>query len=533
MTRYDWPGGAAQSDAGEGDDPMARAHFNAARRNGLPLDAALGAARTPHPPEVQPTAARGGRRAPRAPANGRQHLWQSLGPATILGGQAEGNPRVTGRINALCVHEDGLRLYAAAANGGVWYSKDGGAQWHSVGGLATTNAAGITRPAQRNACGALHVEFGAVEGEDQVFVGTGEVGVGIAGVDFTGSPGSSEGGVGILVGDRPVKSVQPDPWRREAPNLVGNGVYRIVRDPTAGGTLLAATLTGLYQRPAAPAADVDWVRPTGTLFATLAQPCSDLLWTPAHGTAPARCWVWVVSGANAGLWVRATGEANFAKVAIDPAAGLAYSPRRASLAASNPPTQVWLFNDAGAGPNARLFRVTNPAAGTAPVAHGVVRVPNVLDTQGGYDIAVVVDPTQPNRVVIAGSLVMAQTLDGQQEQWNAAITVADVAPDPGSGNRLTFGQAAAPLEIGGGAHPDVHALAFSNAGATLWTGTDGGVYRSDRPTSPAGFYARNHGLTIAESNYVAGHPQADGHLIAGLQDNGTVQRLSSGVWRMK
>lgn len=524
MSRYDWPIGPALGDEGKGDDPAARARYNARRRNGLDLALALQASRTPQQPAARP----GGRRGPFAPGTSRENLWVHLGPATVLGGQAEGNPRVSGRINALCVHDGGQRLYAASANGGVWYSKNGGDSWVSVGGLAPTNTAGINRPAQRNACGALEVIFGAVEGEDQVFLGTGEVNS-----EPKGAVGDSEGGVGILFGDKPAKAgAAADPWKPEAHHLVNNGIYRFARDPESD-TILVATLTGLYQRPALHDGEVDWVRPTGTPFATLDKPCSDILWTAANGSSPARCWVWVKDGPDAGLWVRANGTANFSKVTVDPAAGLAYNAGRAELAAATPPTQVWVINDFGNVGTAGLFRVTNPAAATAPVAHGVVGVPNVLRNQGFYDIAIAVDPANPNRVVLGGSFMEDIGQDGKQVQYNAAIIVADVAPDPGNANILTYGHPTPYTLIGIGAHADVHVLAFSNGGATLWTGCDGGVYRSDRPTRPAGFYPRNQGLTISETNYVTGHPTAEGHLICGLQDNGTLQRMSSGVWKVK
>jgi len=526
MSRYEWPIAPARADEGEGDDPAARARYNARRRSELDLVQALRASRAPQ--ELPPASGRRGR-GPFAPVAGNQFVWQHLGPATVLGGQAEGNPRVAGRINAICVHDLGQRIYAASANGGVWYSKDGGDNWTSLGGLATTNTVGINRPAQRNACGAIEVIFGTNEGDDTVFLGTGEVNS-----DPKGHVGDSEGGVGILVGDKPAKSSADDPWKPEAHNLVNNGIYRFARDPTpASDTILVATLTGLYQRPAAHAGEVNWDHPTGTPFATLEKACTDILWTAANGSAPARCWVWVQDGPDFGLWVRDNGAANFKKVTVDPASGLAYVALRGSLAASNPPTQVWLLNDNGNVGTAGLFRVTNPAAGTDPVAHGVVGVPNVLRNQGFYDIAIAVDPNNANRVVLGGCFMEDVQQDGKQVQYNAAIIVADVAPNPGNSNRLTYGHPNAYRLIGLGAHADVHALAFSNAGTSLWTGCDGGVFRSDRPDRPAGFYPRNNGLTISESNYIACHPMAEGHLISGLQDNGTVQRMSSGVWKMK
>jgi hypothetical protein len=536
VSRYDWP--ADIPPEGKVDDPAARSAFIGRRRIALDPEIALRTSRTPQ----QPVRRAGAPHAPFAPASGREHLWQPLGPGVIVGGQAAGNPRVSGRINAICVHDDGDRIYAASANGGVWYSKNGGATWISVAGLATTNAAGILRPAQRNACGALHVVFGTTEGDDLVFLGTGEVTH-----PMGGEPGNSEGGIGILVGDKPTKSADPDPWVREAPNLVNNGVFAVAREP-GGTTTIAATRTGLFQRPAAPGKDVNWERPTAQPFNTLADECSDILWTPANGGSPARLWVWVKSGANAGLWVRdmnAGGPANFSPVAVDAASSYGYNAGRGCLATSTPPTQVWVHNDQGSGNAPGLFRVTNPASGVGPaIAMGVVGVPNILRDSGFYNIAIAVDPANPNRVALAGSflgdprdpadILLVTTLDGAKRSYDASIVVADVAPDPGNANQLTYGLAATPFTlVGVGVHPDVHALAYSNGGARLWTGCDGGVFRSDRPTRSAGFFPCNNGLSISESNYIAVHPRCEGNIVAGLQDNGVVARTSSGAWQMR
>ena len=85
----------------------------------------------------------------------------------------------------------------------------------------------------------------------------------------------------------------------------------------------------------------------------------------------------------------------------------------------------------------------------------------------------------------------------------------------------------------------MHGVYFSNGGARLWAATDGGVSRSDRhqdgaagaPPTSAAFYPRNEGLQVVESNYVAHNPSNEGYVAAGLQDNGSVLRLSSSVWK--
>ena len=48
-------------------------------------------------------------------------------------------------------------------------------------------------------------------------------------------------------------------------NLIGDACYRIAREP-GGDTVVIATRSGLYQRPAAPGPDIAWVRLSGTPF---------------------------------------------------------------------------------------------------------------------------------------------------------------------------------------------------------------------------------------------------------------------------
>src|SRR5262245_39557778 len=165
MGRYDWPRGTRKED--DGDDPMARHRFK--RRSQAEFDpeaarAASLAARMPHPHPGGP--------GPFAPPSGRAHLWQPLGPTTVVQGQVTGDPRITGRVKMLAVHPGGSRVYAATANGGVWYTNDGGRSWVSLGGFAPTPTLLINGPIQPHACGAIAVSFGVTEADDTVFVGT-------------------------------------------------------------------------------------------------------------------------------------------------------------------------------------------------------------------------------------------------------------------------------------------------------------------------------------------------------------------------
>ena len=527
MSRYEWPG-LIEAEEHE-DDARARGRYMSRRRLDFDPEGARAASRGA-PPQPGVRTSRGA--VARAPASSRTNLWIPLGPQTVVGGQAEGNPRITGRIDALAVHPLGERLYAASANGGVWYSGDGGANWTSLAGLASTPTAGITRPAHRNACNAITVVWGADETSDEVWVGTGEVDH-----DVDGEPGSSLGGIGILHAAHPAAPAEPDPWKREANNLTGTGIYKIVIEP-GGTTVIAATRIGLFQRPAAGGENVDWVRVPSAPFDTQAVRCTDALWTPADATHPARLWVWVQTGAEPGLWVRDAGAVPFVFKRVLNATVAGAKPGgepalRGVLAASTPPTQVWALYDQNRNVAPALHRVTNTLA--PPQATAVTNVPQILGTQGFYDIGIDVDPADADRVALAGSFFAFTTPENISLSGEAAIVVAHVAVNAG---QLTYGQPQPFAMLGVGVHADVHGVYFSNGGARLWAATDGGVFRSDRPQdgaggaapTPAGFYARNNGLQVVESNFIAVNPRCEGHIAAGLQDNASVMRHSGSVW---
>jgi hypothetical protein len=517
---YDWPDASVPGE--DVDDPFARLGYQSRRRGPLAHEDALAAGRTLR-------AAAPAARAPAAPANTLLNMWLPLGPTGMLQGQAANRPRVSGRVRALAVHPGGDRIYAAAANGGIWYSSNGGGTWRSIGGLASTDIAGITRPAHRNACGAVLVrfdhDFPDDESKDLVFVGTGETTPRVQ-----ARPGSPLGGVGIFVAKGPAASTDADPWTIEAPNLQGEGVYRMAIQP-GGDTVVAATSIGLVQRPASPAAHKNWDPVAGAPFSTLKDACTDVLWTAKDDAAgiPGFLWVWVV-GEHFGLWVRFDGATDFLPVDVTGA----YN-QVSALAASEPPTRVYMLNnrhtdDATTSKLPALFRI-DPSADPSPLAEEVTEgVPDVLTDQGDYDITIAVDPGNADRVAIAGSFIAAKNPEGDKyESYNGSIVVGEVGLKAG---KLTYGHAAAPTMVGIGVHADVHDLRYSNGGARLWTGCDGGVFRSDHPTKQVGFYACNDGLSIAEANFVASHPTCEGWLAVGLQDNGVVERDSTSVWRV-
>ena len=145
-------------------------------------------------------------------------LWQPVGPSTTIRGFVDSDVRVAGRVNDLALSPDGTRAYAASALGGLWYSSDSGVTWEPVGAWRTSNRATVTSGSNALTAGAVHVNWGANEGADEVWLGTGEaLPTGRRDVGFQGN----YGGIGVLSAVGPVAAVRPPirwqirgAWRR-------------------------------------------------------------------------------------------------------------------------------------------------------------------------------------------------------------------------------------------------------------------------------------------------------------------------------
>ena len=144
-----------------------------------------------------------GLRAATAPGGPGSVNWTPLGPSVVAHGQAPGHPTVSGRITALAVGPGASRVYAGAANGGVWFSGDGGASWAPLDDYSTSPGFVSPLEADSLSVGAIAVTFGASTKSDVIFVGTGEsqtgydiplgdgyFGIGIRSSASGGEPGS-------------------------------------------------------------------------------------------------------------------------------------------------------------------------------------------------------------------------------------------------------------------------------------------------------------------------------------------------------
>ncbi|MEJ8820138.1 T9SS type A sorting domain-containing protein [Lacibacter sp. H407] len=129
--------------------------------------------------------------------------------------------------------------------------------------------------------------------------------------------------------------------------------------------------------------------------------------------------------------------------------------------------------------------------------------PTINASQGWFDLAIGIDPTDPN-VVIAGGLNFYRTLNGG-ETWSQITRWV--------GNTINY------------VHADHHSVVWN--GSQVLLATDGGIFYSIN--SGTSFADRNVGLRTKQFYSCAIHPLTTNYFLAGTQDNGTHQLTTPGL----
>ncbi|MGZ6670760.1 MAG: hypothetical protein ACXVFM_00235 [Solirubrobacteraceae bacterium] len=548
MSRYDWPPGPRRSR----DDVAGRRAWNVGRDAGTDREAVASA-----------RALRRGAAAATPvglPPSGAAELWLPLGPTTTLRGPSEGEGRSAGRVRDMQVSDDGQRIYAASALGGLWYSADAGATWEPVGAFAATRDRGTITPASTTlACGAVYVHFAPAgtpdpHTVDEVWLGTGEPNPNQQPTDF-GVVGYY-GGVGILHAVGPVGLVRggnPDPWDRQAQprvgppaytGLRGAGIFAFAADPADPRRIVAATTRGLHVHdPAAPAGSDPWsavIDPTWDGRAgspgSAALVFTDAVWTPGDAATgdPARLWVAIRQTGTAltGVWRSDAGAAGpFNEIVLPGARTGAGGPQVARLGLAAAPSDRTVVYVLGSGP--RMWRLDGPAT-----VRRVTGLPGELFGTGGadssdYALAIAVDPASARRFLIGGLAVT-----GPDDDLPAAalyrLSVPAAAPTGANPWRTDYvgGNVFDARWVGQSVHADVHRIRWVAGPATppVLVATDGGAYLSTASADRGSFASRASGMAVSEPGYIASHPDTDGTALIGCQDNAAQLQLG-GTWR--
>lgn len=424
------------------------------------------------------------RDAPVPPPGGN---WIPLGPSVLRQGQGAGQPAVSGRTPAIAVAPGGTRIYAGAANGGVWRSDDAGETWRSLMDAFDRNP---TDPLP-GSLGTDSLAVGAIaidpSNPDRIFVGTGE---GAGGAYFGVGPVVSLDG-----GNTWNTETLPDgmPWS-------GTSFYSLAMDPGDPDRLVSGSRQGIHRREPDSSGGFHWVEkllpdlffpaPVTSVVAAQAGGRTTFYAAPIGGP--------VYSSPDGDIWT---------KVGAGAPMGLG----RISLAVQpNNPGILYVLDQSGNLHRLDLADGNWRSLGTPAGFPG---------TQSGYSMAIAIAPDNVNRIYVGGGAVVS---DGE---WSGALYRCEITAN-GAEIRM------ASSYIGGSVHADIHALVFAPGDPKqLWVGCDGGVFFTPVATANGYiFMARNTGLQTLTMNHLGAHPTEEAVLFAGTQDNGGERFTGEEAW---
>ena len=394
--------------------------------------------------------------------------WRPIGPNGLWVSLLE-----TGRIAAIVpATRPGGPMYAGTASGGVWRSTDNGITWTAL----TDRECGLTTGAM------------ALDPKDPtiVYAATGE---GNGGLNGCGVLRSGDGGNTWTTGLTGLRSTAG----------VGGPFLSLVVDPATAGSASSSILLG------------------ATLFSNagiVRSVNSGASWTPVLNTGPASSIV--AHPTKPGTFYagdRVTTPATSRGVYRSTDVGLTWSQLppfpsvdvnsigRVEVAMSKAtPGVVWaLVGDRSTSGFLGLFKFDEATSTwTQLAANGITA--SAFGTQQTYDLVLAVDPTDPQRIYVAGVRAF-RSLDGGATFKPMAVDV----------------------------HVDWHVIVFDpNDPTILWAGTDGGVYLST--DGGDSWSSRSAGLAITQFYPgISVHPQGT-RISGGSQDNGTHVFTGTPFW---
>jgi hypothetical protein len=416
--------------------------------------------------------------------------WSPIGPDPIPNGQTEVTvTAVSGRVTAISVHPTNPNIvYVGTAQGGLYRSTNGGANWTPLMDSAASLAIGSIAIAPSQ--------------PETIYVGTGEANFSI----------DSYYGVGVYrIDNASTTATLSGPFG--GTQFSGRGIAEILVHPTLPGTIFIASTSaaaGINGGAAVPAvANRGLYRSTNATgaaptFAQIAFPFGnqnlsvrDIVMDPLN---PDFMVMWVVANGG-GVLVSTNAQAAVPTfVQRVTATGTATSDVNGELA---------IQRSVGA-PQPTVYVATGVLGGTVlKSTDGGITFPQQIDNnfctpQCFYDIAIDVDPTNPNRVYLGG------------------------APSFPFGFSITGGTAFVTSVVGLHADSQVITVAPSNPNI-IYFGSDGGIYRSDNQ-GLTWDVLNNAGFSATQFMSLDTHPTDPNITIGGTQDNGTNRFQSNGTW---
>ena len=420
--------------------------------------------------------------------------WSFAGPTRTTWPTTSAWPETSGRIRAMAVDSAGT-LYVAGDCGGVWRRGAGG--WTQL------------LDSQPFVCvGSIAID---PRSDSTIYLGTGYLGS-IPTYYGEGILKSIDGGATWthIVGPfLPMPGSLPQSHGGQADG--GARIVSLAVSPTDSNVLLAAvnlhngnlTGSGVYRSEDG---GQQW-----TLVRDGGIPMS-VVFDPRNGNVAYAAIGSLLGDPQAGVHKSIDGGHTWGALAVVPADMMSHWSRPAlAIARSNPDVlYVGVSDSATLGQVFGVFKTTNGGTDWAPLgtAHDYC-APFCTDFN-----TIAVDPADENVVALGGTEhPVWRTIDGG-----------------GSWEEIS---GTAPQHL----HLDVASLAFSNDGATLYAGTDGGIasttqYRLVDPSVTWTFINDNLGITMFFAGFDV-HPTTPDFAIAGSQDNGYMLFNGSLTWISK
>jgi autotransporter-associated beta strand protein len=425
--------------------------------------------------------------------------WTALGPAP---GNATGTP-VSGRTTSIaCDPTNSNIVYVGAASGGVWKTTNANSTpptWTPL----TDGQASLTTGSDSIAI--------APSNPSVIYVGTGEPDNSIDSYYGRGVLKSTDGGAtwtlfnnGGTFDRKTIARVVVSPTD---PNTVYVAVYGGGANGTGGNTGIYRSTNG----------GTSWTNLTGAISTSAGY--SDFEIDPtntnpnvgyvavgsAFGNAANGVYVTTNLQANPPTWTLATG--------VDSGSGNGRT--NIAISPSNPNTVYAEIDSPSGSFNILAFyqSIDGGVTWTDRVAGNANFPVGCPSGQGWYDLGLIVDPSNPNTVIITGSASSTR----MQRSTDGGVTWSSL------------------LGSGTNPHVDHHALAFDASGRLL-DGDDGGVYRLNT-VSPISWVSLNGTSsnsatpTALDTNQFVGiavNPSNANQAIGGTQDNGT-QRFNDNL----
>lgn len=420
--------------------------------------------------------------------------WTPIGPAPIPNGNGNGvSTPTSGRTISIAVHPTNPNIvYVGAAQGGLYRSTDGGTNWTPIldSGLSLAIGAIAIAPSQ----------------PDTIYIGTGEVG--FAGDSFFGA------GVYRIDNASTASPVISAPFGTA--EFTGRGIGKIVVHPTLPGTIFVASASGiggigggannvLAERGLFRSTDATSGAPTFTKM-VLTGPSGqdralvDIAMDPGNPDL-VLCTLADTFGLTEGGVFRSTDA-----LAATPTFVRTFV---AGSGTSNSRTELALFRAAGGA--VTVYAASGFNGGTLQRSQDggatwAQRIDNnFCSPQCFYDIAVAVDPTNVDRVYLAGAPAVPFAIS---TNGGALFT-----------NSST------------GLHVDSHAITVAPSDPTVvYFGSDGGIWKS---TNSGGTWTPLNNTQYFATQFMslAVHPTDRYFTIGGTQDNGTNFYQPSAVWK--